>query len=268
LRGKSESLRILSGIFSGNLTPAGEIAAIARMLPAEDDFLHGLLHFNLGAAHVMAGETAAAMVAFERAARAMESLDTPLLTIVANVGRGEAYQMRGSLGAAERTFKQSIRTVKKSMGEHTFLHGQAILARILAVRGQCQESFNHLEQALQVAKGEFSMGDIFLVMHLARLMLLHGDVAPALYLMRLFDLEKAATEMWYHLWEPLQLLFFRAQIVAGGSAPAAAEAEAAIEGLTTLMEKAARRRRLTHRIEALVLMAYAQEQDGKPTAAA
>jgi LuxR family transcriptional regulator, maltose regulon positive regulatory protein len=86
--------------------------------------------------------------------------------------------------------------------------------------------------------------------------------------MRLFDLEKAATEMWYHLWEPLQLLFYRTQIVAAGSAPAAAEAEATLEGLTTLMEKAARRRRLTHQIEALVLLAYAQEQAGQATAAA
>jgi LuxR family transcriptional regulator, maltose regulon positive regulatory protein len=148
------------------------------------------------------------------------------------------------------------------------LDGQAILARILAARGQWQESFNRLEQALQMAKGKFSMGDIFLAIHLARLMLLHDELAQALHVMRLFDLENAATEIWYHLWEPLQLLFYRAQIAASGGTPAEAEAVAAIEGLAALIEKAAHRERLTHQIEALILLAYAQEQAGQPAAAA
>jgi LuxR family transcriptional regulator, maltose regulon positive regulatory protein len=303
LRGEANSLSVLSSIFSGKVVATDEIAAIAATLPEDDDFLHVMLQINLGASHVMNGETDQAIAAFTAAVGATEASNTPLMTLFAYMGLGEAYQMRGSFAPAELTFRQAVDYAKKTLGEHSFLlgvpyisyadllreqdrfaeathyaevgiaytqvwqpvaslDGQIALARILAAQGKWEESFRRLEQAMEVAKNSITLlDDTFLALHLSRLRLMHGDPARAVHLIRLFDLEKNLTQMCYHLWEPAQLLLYRAEIVAFAGDRAAAQA--VVDGLMELIAKAERRERVTHLIEALVLLAYAQEQAGQ-----
>lgn len=306
LRGEARSLHLLSGVFSGRSVSSEEITAIARLLPEEDDFLHGLMQLNVGAMYVMAGETAQAIAAFDRSARIMETINAPLFAVIANVGLGEAYQMCGSFGAAERTFKKAIDYVKKRLGEHSFLlcvlyisyadllrelnhldealhyvevgityslvwrpvaslDGQVVLARILAAQGKWQESFNRLEQAMQVSReGSIRMVDDYLAIHLSRLMLLQGDLARARHLIRLFDLESIVSQTFYHLQEPAQLTLCRAEVAA--SAGESAAVKTVIEKLLTLIGGAEQRERTTNLIEGLILLAYAQEQAGQRAA--
>lgn len=147
LRGEAKALRILTGIISGKVTATDEISDTFVLLAEQDDFLHCLLHFNLGLHHVMMGETAQAVDAFTETMRLTEILNIPLIAIVAQVQLGETRQVRGALGLAERAFQQAIRYAMESLGEHTLLLGMPYISYADLLREQ-----NHFDEALRYAE--------------------------------------------------------------------------------------------------------------------
>jgi LuxR family transcriptional regulator, maltose regulon positive regulatory protein len=150
LRGEAKSLRILTGIFAGKVAVAEEISETFVLLAEQDDFLHSLLHFNLGLRHMMTGETALAVDAFSETLRLTKALNNPLVTIVSLVMLGETRQVRGALGLAERTFQQVIRYAKETLGEHTFLLGMPYVsyAELLREQNRFDEALRYAEQGL------------------------------------------------------------------------------------------------------------------------
>jgi LuxR family transcriptional regulator, maltose regulon positive regulatory protein len=150
LQGEAKSLRIMTAIFAGKVTPTDEISEAFVQLAERDIFLHSLLHFNLGLHHVMLGNTAQAVEAFTETLRLSQSLNNPLVAIIAQVQLGEVRQVRGALGLAERTFKQGIRYAKDRLGEHTFLLGMPYVsyAELLREQNRIDESVRYAEQGI------------------------------------------------------------------------------------------------------------------------
>lgn len=147
LRGEAKSLRILTGIFAGRVAAADEISDAFILLAEQDDFLHSLLHFNLGLHHVMLGNTSLALDAFAETLRLNQKLNNPLVSIIAQSQMGEVRQVRGALGLAERAFQQIIQYARETLGERTFLQGMPFISYADLLREQ-----NRLEEAARFAQ--------------------------------------------------------------------------------------------------------------------
>ncbi len=147
IKGEAKSLRILTGIFAGKVAAADEISTAFVLLAEQDDFLHSLLHFNLGLHHVMLGNTALALDAFAETLRLAKSLNNPLVSIVAQTQIGETRQIRGALGLAERAFQQVIQYARETLGEHTFLLGMPFISYADLMREQ-----NRFDEAIRFAE--------------------------------------------------------------------------------------------------------------------
>lgn len=150
LRGEAKALRILGKIFGGQPAAADEISEAFVLLSEKDDFLHSLLHFNLGLHHVMEGQTAQAVEAFTETLRLTASFNLPLVRIFAWVLLGETRQMRGALGLAERGFLQIIKYVRETLGERTFLLGMPYIsyAELLREQNRFEEAIHYAEQGI------------------------------------------------------------------------------------------------------------------------
>ncbi len=149
LRGEAKALRILGRVFAGQPAAADEISEAFILISEKDDFLHSLLHFNLGLHHVMEGETALAVEAFTETMRLTASFHLPLVSIIAGVQLGETRQMRGALGLAERGFQQVIQYARRTLGEHTFLLGMPYIsyAELLREQNRFDESVRSIGSA-------------------------------------------------------------------------------------------------------------------------
>jgi len=150
LRGEARALRIMSRVFAGQPAAADEISEAFILISEKDDFLHSLLHFNLGLHHVMEGQTARAVEAFTETLRLASGLPLPLVSIMAGVQLGETRQMRGALGLAERGFLQVIQYTRRALGEHTFLLGMPYIsyAELLREQNRFDESIRYAEQGI------------------------------------------------------------------------------------------------------------------------
>ncbi|MFZ5920956.1 MAG: LuxR C-terminal-related transcriptional regulator [Chloroflexota bacterium] len=150
LRGEAKSLRILTGIFAGKVAVADEISDAFVLLAEQDDFLHSLLHFNLGLHHVMLGNTALAIDAFTETLRLAKTLNNPLVSIIAQSQMGETRQIRGALGLAEHAFQQVIQYARATLGEHTFLLGMPFIsyADLLREQNRFEEAVRYAEQGI------------------------------------------------------------------------------------------------------------------------
>ena len=127
-----------------------EISDAFVLLAEQDDFLHSLLHFNLGLHHVMLGNTGLAIDSFAETLRLTKTLNNPLVSIVAQVQMGETRQIRGALGLAERTFQQVIQYARETLGEHTFLLGMPFIsyADLLREQNRFDEAIRYAEQGI------------------------------------------------------------------------------------------------------------------------
>lgn len=150
LRGEAKALRILGKIFGGQSAAADEISEAFILISEKDDFLHSLLHFNLGLHHVMEGQTAQAIEAFTETLRLASGLPLPLVSIVAGVQLAETRQMRGALGLAERGFQQVIKYARETLGEQTFLLGMPCIsyAELLREQNRFNEAIRYAEQGI------------------------------------------------------------------------------------------------------------------------
>jgi LuxR family maltose regulon positive regulatory protein len=150
LKGEAKSLRILTGIFAGKVAAMDEISDAFVLLAEQDDFLHSLLHFNLGLHHVMLGNTGLAIDSFAETQRLAKALNNPLVSIVAQVQMGETRQTRGALGLAERTFQQVIQYARDTLGEHTFLLGMPFIsyADLMREQNRFDETIRYAEQGI------------------------------------------------------------------------------------------------------------------------
>ncbi|MEW6400842.1 MAG: LuxR C-terminal-related transcriptional regulator [Chloroflexota bacterium] len=150
LRGEAKSLRILTGIFAGEVAAAEDISDAFILLAEQDDFLHSLLHFNLGLRHIMLGNTAQALEALSETLRLTKAVSNPLVSIVAQVQTGETRQIRGALGLAERAFQQVIQYARETLGEHTFLLGMPFVSysELLREQNRFDEAVHYAEQGI------------------------------------------------------------------------------------------------------------------------
>lgn len=147
IKGEAKSLRILSGVFAGKAASTDEISAAFILLAEQDDFLHSLLHFNLGLRHIMLGNTTQALDAFAETLRLLKTLNNPLVSIIAQMQIGEIRQMRGALGLAERAFQGAIQYARETLGEQTFLLGMPFVSYADLLREQ-----NRFDEAIQYAE--------------------------------------------------------------------------------------------------------------------
>ncbi|RPI30052.1 MAG: hypothetical protein EHM70_14835, partial [Chloroflexota bacterium] len=147
------------------------------------------------------------------------------------------------------------------------LDGQIALARLLFAQGKQEEAFARLEYAIQMASGSATiLDDVFVAIHMIRLMLLQGSHARAVQTLKGYDLEKASAQMYYHLWELTQLVLFRARILEISGEPS--HAVDTVDALSSLIAEMETRERVTSLIEALILRAYAHDHAGQRPAAA
>ena len=297
LRGEAKSLRILTGIFAGKAAAADEISTAFVLLAEQDDFLHCLLHFNLGLHHVMLGNTPLALDALTETLRLTKSLNTPLMSIVAHVQMGEVRQMRGALGLAERTFQQVIQYGRESLGEHTFLLGMPFVsyADLLREQNRFDEALRYAEQGIAYCQVWQPVASLDGQIALARINAAQGrweeaflrleramqiaensisvldDTFVAIQLVRLTllhgDLPKAQNLIKvYDLDKAVEGMYFHlfemTQLVLLRASVQALQtdprpAPVILEALSTLITEAERRERVTPVIEASILSAYA-----------
>jgi LuxR family maltose regulon positive regulatory protein len=297
LRGEAKSLHILSGIFAGKAAAADEISEAFVLLAEQDDFLHSLLHFNLGVHHAMLGNTAQALDSFAETLLLTKKLNNPLVFIVANVQMGEVRQMRGALGLAERAFQQVIQYTRETLGEHTFLLGMPFVsyADLLREQNRFDEAVRFAEQGIAYCQVWQPIASMDGQIALARINAARGDwdeafarldhamkVAEssvsilddtfvAIHLARLNllrgDLPKALHLIKiYELEKVTEGMYFHLQEMAALVLLRAKvlslrtdpePASVVLEALSTLIAEAERLERVTSAIEASVLRAYA-----------
>jgi LuxR family transcriptional regulator, maltose regulon positive regulatory protein len=300
-----KSLEILIKILSGKMVRSDEILSIIRSLTERDDFLRGLLHFNLGGSFMFQGETEHAVNSFQEAVSCTQNSKNSLIYIMAQAALGENLQWNGKLVLAEHLFQEAIDYTKKTMGEHSVLlgylynnysdllreqnrfdeafhiaemgisycmvwqpsaslDGQIVLARLLASQGNWGKSFERLELARKsTVTSNLKIIDRLITIHMIRLMLLQGN------------LERARLEIWENALDnspphPLQVMEFLIRLViyrykAMEHADDPSSASLLIEPISELAAKAGQRKRITHHIEALILLAYAQDSAGQGT---
>ncbi len=297
LRGESKFLRFLSDVFAGQASTADQIAATFTLADEQDDFLHTLLHFNLGLHHVMQGRTAQAVEAFTDTLRLTATLQNPLVAIIAQTQLGETRQLRGALGLAERAFQQAIRYAKETLGKNTFLLGMPYVsyADLLREQNRFQESLRYAEQGIALCRLWQPAASIDGYISLARLLAAQGNwdeayarletgmqmaetnVSPlddtfiAIQMARLAllqsDLPRAAQVIQsYGLDKPLEETYYHlwelTQLVLLRARMLAllsdpGPVQPILEALSSLIAEAERRERVTPLSEALLLRAYA-----------
>lgn len=307
LRGEAKSLRIMTGIFAGEVASADEISEAFILLAEKDDFLHSLLHFNLGLHHVMLGNTALALDAFAETLRLTKDLNNPLVTIVTYVQMGEVRQMRGALGLSERAFQQVIRYACDTLGERTFLLGMPYIsyADLLREQNRFEEAIRYAEQGIAYCRVWQPVASMDGEIALARILAAQGrwedafarleramqvaeksvsvldDTFVAVYLVRLHllrgDLPKAR-----HLIQVFELerlgegTYFhlsemtRLVLLRAQVAEPQTDPKLApeiLEALSTLIVEAEQHERVTSVIEASILSAYAFRIAGQHTRA-
>lgn len=297
LRGEAKALRILGKIFGGQVAAADEISDAFILLSEKDDFLHSLLHFNLGLHHVMEGQTAQAVDAFTETLRLTANFNLPLVQIVAGVQLGETRQMRGALGLAERGFQQVIKYARETLGEHTFLLGMPYIsyAELLREQNRFDEALRYAEQGIAYCHtwqpvasmdGHITLARLFAaqkrwdeaLMHLESAMSeaessvsVLDDAFIAIQLIRLAlsqgDLSRAEQLISaYELDQVGEKAYYHlwewTQLVllrakVAGLATDPAPASSLAQALSTLIMEAERRERVTSVIEGLILRSHA-----------
>lgn len=297
LRGEIKFLRFLGDIFAGQVSAADNIATSFTLLDEQDDFLHTLLHFNLGLHHTMQGRTAQAVDAFSETLHLTAVLNNPLVAIIAQVQLGEIRQLRGALGLAERTFQQAIRYAKETLGKNTFLLGMPYVsyAELLREQNRFDEAIHYAEQGIAYCRIWQPTASIDGYISLARLLAAQGrqdeacihletamqlaeanvsildDTFIAIQMAQLAllqnDLPRAAQLIQaYGLDKPFEETYYHlwelAQMVLLRARTMAllsdpGPARPILEALSSLIAGAERRERVTPVIEALILRAYA-----------
>jgi LuxR family maltose regulon positive regulatory protein len=154
LKGEAKALRILTKIFAGKVVSTEEISSTFSLLDEENDFLHGMLHFNLSIHYVMLGETARALESYAETLRVIKDLNNPLLSIITQVQIGETRQVRGALGLSERAFQQVIQYARETLGERTFLLAMPLISYsdLLREQNRFDEAIRHAEQGIAFAQ--------------------------------------------------------------------------------------------------------------------
>jgi LuxR family transcriptional regulator, maltose regulon positive regulatory protein len=146
------------------------------------------------------------------------------------------------------------------------LDGHIALARLLAAKGNWNESYKRLDLAMQAAENsELSYDNTLVAITKSRLKLLHGDVNDSIHNFKAFDLEKIGSTANHMVREPIQMVKYRTQIMQLPHDPA--EARQVIDSLSDLIAAAERLERATPLIEGLILRAYAHQEVGNRPAA-
>jgi LuxR family maltose regulon positive regulatory protein len=297
LKGEAKSLRILSGIFAGEVAAIDEISEAFVLLAEQDDMLHSLLHLNLGMHHVMLGNTSLALDSFAETLRITKPNNNVLVAIVAQLQIGEVRQIRGALGLAERAFQQVIQYAQETLGEHTVLLGMPYISygELLRELNRVEEARQHLEQGiaycqvwqpiasmdgriafarLKAAQGYWddACAELECAMQMAQESVSFLDDAfVAMQLVRLNLLQGNLLKAQqliktYDLEKPGDRMYFHlwecTQLVLLRAKTVALQtdlepAPAILESLSTLITDAERRERVTPVIEASILKAYA-----------
>jgi LuxR family transcriptional regulator, maltose regulon positive regulatory protein len=177
VRGEAKALRVLAGIFAGQAAAVEEISEAFVLLSEQDDFLHCLLHFNLGLNFVMQGQTAQAVEAFTETLRLTATQKIPLVAIVAQTQMAETRQIRGALGLAERAVQQAVRYAKETLGEHTFLLGMPYIsyADLLREQNRFDQAVWYGEQGISYCQRWQPVASMDGQIALARLLAAQGD---------------------------------------------------------------------------------------------
>lgn len=307
LRGEAKALRILGRVFAGQPAVADEISEAFILISEKDDFLHSLLHFNLGLHHAMEGETAQAVEAFTETMRLTASFHLPLVSIIAGVQLAETRQMRGALGLAERGFQQVIQYARRTLGEHTFLLGMPYIsyAELLREQNRFDESIRYAEQGIAYCHAWQPVASMDGHITLARLLAAQNrwdeafghlenamqeaensasvldDAFVAIQMARLWllrgDLSRAEQIISAYELDKVgetayYLLWEMNQLVllrakVAGLASSLKPASPLIEALSALIAAAERRERVTSVIEALILRSYVFSTAGNHLAA-
>lgn len=138
------------------------------------------------------------------------------------------------------------------------MDGNIALARLLAARGQKDETFKLLESTLQIAVDSASMlDDRFVSCHLIRIALLSGDLNTARKYINLYPLDSMPGDSYYYLREMTGLVNLRYQIASLPDHPSSAPA--VLQGLADHLSACETRERLSPAIEVLILKAYTYE---------
>lgn len=297
LHGEAKSLRILAGIFAGQTTVVDEISDVFILLAEQDDFLHSLLHFNLGLHYVLQGETSQAIESFSETLRLTVALNNPLVTIVAQVQTAETRQIRGALGLAERTFRQAIRDAKETLGEHTFLLGMPFVsyADLLREQNRFPEALQYAEQGIAYCQVWQPVASMDGLVALARLKAAQGEWDEAFshldHAMRIAETSISVLDDSFIAIHKIRLLLLRNDLIRASKFIQLYELEknipslcysiqeiaqlvllrarvleleinpalvsTCIDALTARMVESQRRERITPVIEALILRSYA-----------
>jgi LuxR family transcriptional regulator, maltose regulon positive regulatory protein len=171
LRGELIALRVLTGIFQGQVAAADEITEAFVLLSEGDEFLHSVLHFNLGLNSILTGETQKAVEALNETVQLTRKLNNPLVTIVALTQLGETHQIRGELVMAERVFQQAIQYARDALGPHTMLLGMPYVsyAELLREQNRFEEAIRYGEQGIAFCRVWQPMASMDGYLALARL---------------------------------------------------------------------------------------------------
>jgi LuxR family transcriptional regulator, maltose regulon positive regulatory protein len=146
------------------------------------------------------------------------------------------------------------------------LDSQIVLARLLASQSKWQESFKRLELARQtMAESGLDIADIYINIHMIRLMLLQGNLERARHEIKASQLEESYESMLPTVQGFFNMVFYRyktMELVANHSA-----VHSLIDPLAKIIERAEQKQQITYMVESLILLAYVQDSAGESSAA-
>ncbi|MBU0494358.1 MAG: LuxR C-terminal-related transcriptional regulator [Chloroflexi bacterium] len=242
--GAAVVFRGLIAVVQGDRESGIELARQAlALLPAESAFLRGMAANTLGMAHVLAGDTDAAIQAFEEAARIAERGGNVMFAVAALCNLAGLAVDRGQLHRAAAGYRRALELATDAQGQG---RRWPVASRALLGLGALAQEWNdldaaarHFQEGLELSKQYAEIGALFCCLHLARVRQMQGDVDSAEDLLlqaRRIAVQYDATEMDDRLVDLAQVRVWLAQGNVAAAARWADDTTASVLALPELRE--------------------------------
>lgn len=172
-------IRAMLASMTGDATHALDLAqqALARV-PDERLFLRNIALSSLGMAHVLRGETEAAVEAFNESARVGQQIGNVLFAVGALCNVAGLCLVQGQLHRAEAILRRALELATDADGRRMPAASRALmtLGELAREWNDLETAERHLTEAIDLAQQTSSIGTLAAYLHLARVKQARGDV--------------------------------------------------------------------------------------------
>ena len=180
--GEAAAFRALIATLQGDARHSTELSQRAlELLPEESLFLRSIVADNLGMAHVLSGNVAAAIQAFDEAARTGQKAGNVMFAVAALCNLAGLCVSKGQLHRAAEIYQRALELATDEQGRPLPIAGKALLGL-----GELSREWNDLEaatryltQGVELTWQYGEIGALVCYLSLARVRQAQGDVDGA-----------------------------------------------------------------------------------------